>query len=164
MKINEGLSVLFWLYKAKKSKDGMVPIYVRITLNGIRDNFSSGKKIYPKDWDEKNSFAKSTCPDYKAVNSYIRKTQSALEKHYEGLIALDKKVTAQSLTEAYFPKPVLKQTLLQAFEMHNSTFADLVQKKKGSMGVYSGEVDHPIPWQTDHLKVWRTVVSNAIES
>jgi hypothetical protein len=32
------------------------------------------------------------------------------------------------------------------------------------MSVYSGETDHPIPWQTDHLKGWRTVVSNAIES
>ena len=30
--------------------------------------------------------------------------------------------------------------------------------------VYSGETDHPIPWRTDHLKDWRTVVSNAIES
>ena len=34
----------------------------------------------------------------------------------------------------------------------------------GSLLVYSGETDHPIPWQTDHLKGWRTVVSNAIES
>ncbi|MGB4398178.1 MAG: Arm DNA-binding domain-containing protein [Daejeonella sp.] len=85
MKINEGLSVLFWLYKAKKSKDGMVPIYVRITVNGDRDNFSTGKKIAPSDWDEKNSFVKSVALDYKSVNSYIRKTQSALEKHYNAV-------------------------------------------------------------------------------
>ncbi len=30
--------------------------------------------------------------------------------------------------------------------------------------VYSGETGHPIPWQTDYLKGWRTIASNAIES
>jgi hypothetical protein len=42
---NQELSILFWLWKAKKNNDGLVPIYVRITLNGLRDRFSSGKKI-----------------------------------------------------------------------------------------------------------------------
>jgi hypothetical protein len=48
MKINEELSILFWLKRDKGSKDGRVPIYVRITVNGDRDGFSSGKKIHPQ--------------------------------------------------------------------------------------------------------------------
>ena len=128
MKINEGLSVLFWLYKAKKTKDGMVPIYVRITVNGDRDNFSTGKKIAPSDWDEKNSIVKSVGPDYKSVNSYIRKTQSALEKHYECLFALDKRVTAKMVTEAYLPKPDDQKSLMDAFKSHNEEYEELVNQ------------------------------------
>jgi len=30
MKINEELSVLFWIWRQKASKDGRAPIYVRI--------------------------------------------------------------------------------------------------------------------------------------
>ena len=32
MKINEDLSILFWLKREKGTKDGRVPIYVRITV------------------------------------------------------------------------------------------------------------------------------------
>jgi hypothetical protein len=35
MKFNEVLSVLFRLFSAKKTKDGMIPIYVRITIKGM---------------------------------------------------------------------------------------------------------------------------------
>ena len=87
--------------QSKENKGRNVPIYVRITVNGDRDNFSTGKKISPSDWDEKNSIVKSVGPDYKSVNSYIRKTQSASEKHYECLFALNKRVTAKMVTEAY---------------------------------------------------------------
>jgi len=31
-------------------------------------------------------------------------------------------------------------------------------------GVYFGETDHPIPWQTDHLNCWRTDAANAVEA
>lgn len=48
MKVNEDLSILFWLNRQKSTKDGLVPIYVRITVTGDRDGFSSGKKIDPQ--------------------------------------------------------------------------------------------------------------------
>ncbi|WP_162618650.1 Arm DNA-binding domain-containing protein [Pedobacter yulinensis] len=44
MKVNENLSILFYLNTPKKSRDGLVPIYVRITVDGKKDEFSSGKK------------------------------------------------------------------------------------------------------------------------
>jgi len=64
MKVNEDLSILFWLNRQKASKDGLVPIWVRITINGDRDGFSSGKKIHPDFWDDENSSAFSGCDDY----------------------------------------------------------------------------------------------------
>ncbi|MDB5014175.1 MAG: Arm DNA-binding domain, partial [Daejeonella sp.] len=39
----------------------MILIYVRITVNGVREDFSSGKKISITDWDTKNGKALSTC-------------------------------------------------------------------------------------------------------
>lgn len=132
MKINEGLSVLFFLYKAKKTKDGTAPIYVRITVNGERDNFSSGRKLHPDDWDEKNGLARSTCPDYKTINSYIRNTQSSLQKHYERLCSVNSIVTAQMVTEAQFPKPTDEKSLMEAFNLHNKEFEELIKEGHGS--------------------------------
>jgi hypothetical protein len=78
MKVNEDLSILFWLKREKKTKGGLVPIYVRITINGDRDNFSSGKKIHPDNWDKQTATATSGCPDGKLINSYIIKTRADL--------------------------------------------------------------------------------------
>lgn len=143
MKINEELSVLFWLFKAKKTKDGMIPIYVRITIKGIREDFSSGKKIHADYSDDENGKAKPSCPDAKQINSYIRKTQVEVEKHFERLKGVDKLITPKMVREAYQPAPVVKKTLMQAFVYHNTLSAQLVDKGKGSSQTGKfGETDH----------------------
>jgi hypothetical protein len=63
MKVNEDLSILFWTWRQKASNDGRAPIYVRITVKGDRDGFSSGKKIHPDFWNEENCSANKACPD-----------------------------------------------------------------------------------------------------
>jgi len=134
MKVNEDLSILFWLWRQKASKDGSAPIYVRITIKGDRDGFSSGKKIHPNFWDEESTMATRVCPDSKFINSYITKTKAELERHYNQLAATHDKITAAMLKEAYMPKEVPKRTLMQAFKLHNDEFAERVSKNKGSSG------------------------------
>jgi hypothetical protein len=50
-----------------------VPIYVRITLNGLRDQFSSGKKIVVDHWNNETGFAIRACKDAASINAYINK-------------------------------------------------------------------------------------------
>lgn len=44
MKVNVHLSSLFWLKRQKAIQEGLVPIYICITVKGGRTEFSSGKK------------------------------------------------------------------------------------------------------------------------
>ena len=134
MKVNEDLSILFWLWRQKASKDGMAPIYVRITVNGDRDGFSSGKKIHPDFWDEETTTATRACPDSKLINSYITKTKAALERHYNQLAAVHDKITASMIKEAYIPRETPQKTLMEAFQLHNDEFRERVNKKKASKG------------------------------
>ncbi|MEO8887307.1 MAG: site-specific integrase [Mucilaginibacter sp.] len=134
MKINEELSILFWLKRGKSTKDGQVPIYVRITINGNRDGFASGKKIDPQFWDEDNAVAEKACPDHKAINSYITKVKADLERCYNQVAATQKKITAAMVKEAYLPKATIQKTLNAAFELHNQEFSGRVKKGKASAG------------------------------
>jgi site-specific recombinase XerD len=133
MKINEDLSILFWLWRQKASKDGRAPIYVRITVNGDTDGFSSGKKIHPDFWDPETG-ADKACPDHLFINSYITKTKADIEKYYNQLAAVHKKITAAMVRDAYRPEPVVQKTLMAAFKIHNEEFAERVKKKKNSDG------------------------------
>jgi len=132
MKINEELSILFWLKRDKGSKDGRAPIYVRITVNGNRDNFASGKKILPEHWDEENATADKACPDHQFINSYVTKTKAELERCYNLVAATHKKVSPAMVKEAYMPKKTVRHTLMHAFVLHNDEFAAKVKRKKGS--------------------------------
>src|ERR1700712_2284944 len=93
-----------------------------------------GKKIHPNAWDEKAANAGMNCPDYKLINSYVAKTRVELERHYNQLVAVNKRVTATMVKDAYMPKMVLQKTLMQAFKLHNNEFAERVSKNKGSKG------------------------------
>ncbi|WP_374759746.1 Arm DNA-binding domain-containing protein [Dyadobacter chenwenxiniae] len=61
---NQKLSILFWLFKAKATKDGKAPIYVRITIEGLEDEISLGKKVHPNHWCSKTK--KVTSPGMEA--------------------------------------------------------------------------------------------------
>ncbi len=50
MKNTQKLSVLFWLFRAKASKDGPIPVYYRITIDGLSKDFSLGYKVLPGNW------------------------------------------------------------------------------------------------------------------
>ena len=53
------MKVLFWLYKAKKNKKGLMPNMMRITLNSQRINFPTHITIEEKAWEQDN--LKLTC-------------------------------------------------------------------------------------------------------
>ncbi|WP_443939192.1 Arm DNA-binding domain-containing protein [Pedobacter sp. MW01-1-1] len=103
MKINEELSILFWLRRSNKTIDGFVTIYVRITVNGLRDNYSTGRKIRPEHWHAQTGMALKTCPDAKAINSYIINTRVEIEKHYIQLSTVHKCVTPLMIKESLNP-------------------------------------------------------------
>ena len=48
MKVSENLSILFMIEKSEMSKDGLAPIYVRITICSQRKKISLGVKILPE--------------------------------------------------------------------------------------------------------------------
>ena len=73
----------------------MIPIYVRITVNGLRDQFSSGKKIMTDHWNDETGFAIRACKDAATINTYITYTIRELEKCYNLLCEEHEYVTAK---------------------------------------------------------------------
>ncbi|MES2388266.1 MAG: Arm DNA-binding domain-containing protein [Bacteroidota bacterium] len=45
------LHVSFWLRKNKSTKDGLNPIYCRVTIEGQRKDFSTGFCVREEDWN-----------------------------------------------------------------------------------------------------------------
>jgi hypothetical protein len=82
MKFKQNLSLLFWLYRGKASKDGKAPIYVRITIDGTDTDISLGKKIHPDFWNSDAKQVTATTSEAKMINLKIVQAQAEIEKHF----------------------------------------------------------------------------------
>jgi site-specific recombinase XerD len=143
MKVSESLSVLFMVEKSLMSKDGLAPIYARITIGGQRKECSLGTKIFPYQWDKETCRVIGQSSDALVVNSHITQTKARLERQYLVLTAQFESVTADMLKKSYQGKkikaPGEKQdepeitTLIQAFEFYIKRFKEKVDKNNRSI-------------------------------
>ena len=115
------LTIHIYARAAKANKSGLHPIYVRITLNGKRSEFSTKKYVDPKKWDEKTMRVKGNTEEARTLNSYletIRTQITQLQMHFQ--------YQAQEVTITQFMDTFLgrkktqrERTLIPIFQDHN---------------------------------------------
>ncbi|CAM3284866.1 Arm DNA-binding domain-containing protein [Flavobacterium longum] len=65
------LSMLFYTKSSKATKKGTVPIYLRITINGVRIEISTSKYIELAKWNKVAGKMKGTTEEARTINSYL---------------------------------------------------------------------------------------------
>lgn len=119
MNFNQTFSILFWLHKAKMNKQGLVPIWVRITVDGKRAECSTQKQIYPKFWDSENAKVLDRCSEAKTVNNYLTLIKADIIRHYNILLSTKDIVSADDVKKSYKGVKEIKKTFLQLFRQFN---------------------------------------------
>jgi hypothetical protein len=69
--MKNNVSTLFYLKKPKNYVSGPIPIYLRITVDGLRTDFTSGKSCEPSRWNAKANRMTGNKEDVKAFNYYL---------------------------------------------------------------------------------------------
>ena len=64
------LSILFYSKTSKMTKDGLIPIYLRVTINGARFEQSTQRYISPEKWSIKGGRAKGNSEEAPTVNHF----------------------------------------------------------------------------------------------
>ena len=67
MKTN--FSMLYYMKKQKNYQSGLVPIYLRITVNGQQAELTTGRECDPIKWNNKSGRAVGTKEDIKSFNA-----------------------------------------------------------------------------------------------
>ena len=132
MKINEQLSILFFLSKKKASKDGKAPIWARITVDGERSEISLSQKFLPEYWDQElenvNLEVHPQKKEAAQLSAEITQTLTSLKTHYFFLSQLHDRVPADLLKRSYTGE----RTILQVLNYKHSKLAAFVKKKERS--------------------------------
>lgn len=136
MKVNEQLAMLLLLEKSKASKDGLMPITVRLTIDSKRAELSLGQKINPAMWNQEAGIANGSSAIAQQINSTILRVKGKLKQHYDQLSAHNDYVSAAMVKQAYQGKqaPTDKKSLLQTIDFVIEKLKKKVDKKARSIG------------------------------
>ncbi len=121
------LSVLFFLKKGQVDKRGLIPIYLRITVNGERAEISTNRKIELTKWDSAVQQAKGRSESARILNDHMDNLVNKVKRDYNLLNEKGEEISSSILRDNLIGKNLKKYCLVQVFEMNNA----LIEKEEG---------------------------------
>ena len=73
-------SILFWLNRSKVNKRAKSPIYLRITVSGVRAELSTGKWIEEDKWSSVAGKVMGRSEEAKTINGSLDRSKLKIEK------------------------------------------------------------------------------------
>jgi hypothetical protein len=101
MQVNQSLSILFYRKTKKLNKKGLLPLYCRVTIDGLDDEISTSCYIRFDDWDNDNKIVLSTCADHKKFNKKLGQMKTDLQRHFDLMVAKHGLATPKRVFESY---------------------------------------------------------------
>ena len=164
MNVKQNLSVLFCLKRQKITKDGRIPIYIRITIDGFEDQISLGCKILPCDWDNTTKTVRATEPNSKIINKKIGQAKTDIERHFDLMQAKHGAATPRNVKVSYMTRVNGHDLRRQRVEnlalsesLHEAINACIVYQDKVNNAHKDGREPSPekqelLAWQKEHVK------------
>lgn len=133
--MSNSMHLSFQLKKTKADESGKVPIYVRITINGLRTEFSLKRHVMPEKWVSGSGVVKGTNEESKSINAFLATVRLKLNEHYRLLMEANRPITPESVKNAYLGITEKGKTIIEVFKYHNSQVKELLDKDF-SFGTY----------------------------
>ncbi len=127
--MNTKISILFYAKRAKTNTNGFIPIYLRVTVDGERIEFSTKRFTHPDKWSIEGSCMKGTSAESKATNSYLDTLKSKIYEHQQQLIWEGELINAENMRNKLLGIEKRSHMLIPIFEKHNDEVKALVGKE-----------------------------------
>ncbi len=118
MKTTHTFSVVFWLKKRSTKKDGTIPIYARITVDGIRADVSTKHSVLQSYWSYDTGRVKTKVNGAKSINDYLMEVYQDITQSKKELLEEGRILTAQSVKLRYLGQDVPLRTLKDLLQYH----------------------------------------------
>ena len=136
----------FYAKSTKVNAKGQFPIYVRLTVNGIRTEFSTKKFIEPNRWLSEACKMKGTTEEARSINSYLDLLKSKVLDIQMELIHKNLELSIENFKELLFGSEEKQRMLVPIFRDHNNKIKELVGKEyaPGTLERYTTSLKHTI--------------------
>lgn len=123
------MSILFYAKSSKSSKNGLTPIYLRITIDGIRIELSTSKFIESSKWNSISGRVKGNTEEARTLNGYLDIMKTKILETEKFMINNDLEINAQTFKNKFLGIEERKRMLIPIFEVHNHRMKELLGKE-----------------------------------
>jgi hypothetical protein len=123
-------NVLFYATKSKKTSDGLVPLYIRITVNGRRLDQSIQRYVDPSQWSSAAGRVKGNNDQARQVNLYLDTLMTKVLRLEREMVMDGITVNFENFQEKWLGLTERPRMLLEIFDQHNDQLAALVNAGK----------------------------------
>ena len=122
------ISTLFYLKSSKSAKNGLVPIYLRITIDGVRIELSTSKFIEAFKWNSVSGRLKGNSEETRTINSYLDILKCKVYEVEKDMVNNNIIINANSFKNKFLGIEEKQRMLVTIFESHNNNMKELVGK------------------------------------
>lgn len=120
------MRLLYFLYQSRMNKNGQVPVYIRITISGKREQFATGLFINPSSWNSSKQRVRGRNDLSASLNETLSRIETDIRTVYNELCEVFKGVSAKDVRSNYLQEDLPSQGLNEVFKEHNEKIAELV--------------------------------------
>ncbi len=124
--VSNSFAILSYLRTGRLDNRGKAPIYLRITVNGHRSEFSIKRKIKPEKWNSTKGRVKGSSQKVLDLNRYIDDLESRAFAIHSKLVKKKKPFTSEVIKNKLLNKEETYKTLLTIYDEHNAQIEELI--------------------------------------
>tara|TARA_R100000306_G_C4379749_1_gene143611 strand:- start:4482 stop:5717 length:1236 start_codon:yes stop_codon:yes gene_type:complete len=122
------LSLLFFIKKSKVNSSGKTTIFLRITLDGRRSEFSVHRKIRLNWWNSKAQRAMGNSPEAQNINQHLSILRNKVYSIQQNFERENETYSVTDIRDVLLGKDKTQKMLLEIFQEHNDEVDSLVGK------------------------------------
>lgn len=123
--LEKSFGLLFFMRKPKDYCSGLLPVYIKITVDGLPKEISTKRKWDPAKWSPQAGRATGTKEDARTINQYFDSLEQKIHQAKRQLIEDQQPVTAEAIKNILTGNTEKKKTILNVFKYHNAQLAAL---------------------------------------
>ncbi|WP_317897813.1 site-specific integrase [Aurantibacillus circumpalustris] len=145
------ISILFYIKRTKSTTDGLAPIYMRVTIDGLRVEISTKRYVEDTKWLSQAGKVKLGSEEAKATNSYLDALRAKVYDYQTELIRNGQPVNTDNMRNKLTGREEKRYSLVTVFEDHNSKMKKLLgtEYAAGTLQRYTTTLKH----LTDYMKM-----------
>ena len=140
------ITLHFYAKSTKANSNGLLPIYVRLTVDGKRLEFSTKKFVEKSKWSSELAKMKGTTDEARSINSYLDLMKSKVLDAQMELLHRNETLSIENFKNKLLGTEERQRMLVPIFQDHNNKIKELVGKEyaSGTLERYTTSLKHTI--------------------